>query len=39
MIIGFVGYIVFTYNTLGSAKNDVANSWAQIDVQLKKEWI
>ena len=36
MIFGFVGYIVFTYNTLVSAKNYVANSWAQIDVQLKK---
>jgi len=31
-----LGYLVFLFNSLVTARNRVDNSWAQIDVQLKK---
>lgn len=36
ILIGIFCYIVFIYNDLIKAKNNVENSWAQIDVQLKR---
>ena len=29
-------YLVFDYNSLVRLRNEVANSWRQIDVQLKR---
>jgi len=36
LIIWFIGYIVFTYNSFVGLRHKVKNAWAQIDVQLKR---
>lgn len=36
IVMGIIFYVIFSYNSLVGAKNNVENSWAQIDVQLKK---
>ena len=36
LVVGFVFYAISAYNRLVSLKNQVANAWKQIDVQLKR---
>jgi LemA protein len=36
LVVGFVLYAISAYNRLVSLKNQVANAWKQIDVQLKR---
>ena len=36
VIVAVVVYVIAAYNSLVSAKNQVDNSWRQIDVQLKR---
>lgn len=38
LIVVVVLWIVSLYNRLVRARNDVANAWSQIDVQLKRRW-
>jgi len=36
IVVAIVAWIVFAYNRLVSLRNQVDNSWRQIDVQLKR---
>jgi LemA protein len=36
IVIAIVGYLIAGYNSLVSSRNEVDNSWRQIDVQLKR---
>jgi len=36
VVAGLLGWLVFAYNRLVTLKNQVANGWKQIDVQLKR---
>ncbi|HWR30980.1 MAG TPA: LemA family protein [Negativicutes bacterium] len=38
VVLGLVGWLVSIYNTLVKLRNMVQNSWAQIDVQLKRRF-
>ena len=36
IVVAIVGWVIFAYNRLVSLRNQVDNSWRQIDVQLKR---
>src|SRR5208283_284798 len=36
VVVAIVGWVIFAYNSLVHARNEVENSWRQIDVQLKR---
>lgn len=38
LIVAFVLWVIFAYNNLITLKNQVANAWKQIDVQLKRRY-
>lgn len=38
LVVVVVGYAIVTYNGLVAGKNQVANGWKQIDVQLKRRY-
>ena len=38
IVLGLGGWLVATYNSMVRLRNMVQNSWAQIDVQLKRRF-
>jgi len=38
VVLGLIGWLASSYNTLVKFRNMVQNSWAQIDVQLKRRF-
>ncbi|HEX9664603.1 MAG TPA: LemA family protein, partial [Patescibacteria group bacterium] len=38
LILGLIGWLIFVYNALIRGRNNVEESWADIDVQLKRRY-